>query len=90
MAGGGTSTQFVDATIAELRTEISIQQAAVSFGDDGMIVVDSVPASVREAAASYNRIQQILNRTTSGAGRRRRVGNQQTLLRQIKTAIAQG
>ncbi len=90
MASGGTSTQFVDETIVGLRQEIAIQQAIVPFDDSGLILVDSVPASVKAAAARYNSIQNILNRTTSGAGRRQRVGNQQTLLREIQTAIAQG
>ncbi len=85
-----SNPQFIDESIVALRAEIAIQQAIVPFDDAGLILVDSVPASVKAAAARYNSIQNILNRTTSGAGRRRRIGNQQSLLREIQTAIAQG
>jgi hypothetical protein len=80
----------IDARIQTLDAEIAIQQAVVPFGPDRLIIVDSVPASARAAAARYNSIQNLLNRSTSAAGRRARVRALEPLLREIKTAIAQG
>lgn len=85
-----SNPEAIDQRIVFLRQEIAIQQATVPFGEEGKILVDSVPASVRAAATRYNSIQDLLNRATSGAGRRARVRALEPLLREIKTAIAEG